>query len=235
MSTRWLVLPTLNEAENLGRLVARLRESVPDLAILVVDDASGDGTGAMADDLAARDASVHVLHRQGPRGYGGALTEGFQRALDAGATVVATMDCDFSHDPAELKGLFAALADADVAIGSRYVPGGGIRDWPAFRRLLSATANAFVRVLFHLPVHDCTSGYRAYRRGALEVVPFGRLHSTGYSFLVEALYWICRAGLRPVEVPIIYVDRKQGRSKMGPRQILAGATNLLKVRLALRR
>ena len=235
MNTRWLVLPTLNEAENLGRLVSRVRADLPDLVVLVVDDASPDGTGALADALSAADARVRVLHRQGPRGYGQALTEGFRRALAEGAEQVATMDCDFSHDPVELPRLFDALAGADVAIGSRYVPGGGIRDWPAFRRLLSATANTFVRALFRLPIHDCTSGYRAYRRAALEVVPLGRLHSTGYSFLVEALYWICRAGLRPAEVPIVYVDRKKGKSKMGPRQIVAGATNLLKVRLALRR
>jgi glycosyltransferase involved in cell wall biosynthesis len=235
MSTRWLVLPTLNEAENLGRLVARVRADLPDVMVLIVDDASPDGTGALADVMASSDAHVRVLHREGPRGYGEALTAGFHRALADGAGEIATMDCDFSHDPVELPRLFAALAGADVAIGSRYVPGGGIRDWPAFRRLLSVTANTFVRALFYLPVRDCTSGYRAYRRAALEVVPLGRLHSTGYSFLVEALYWICRAGLRPAEVPIVYVDRKQGKSKMGPRQIVAGATNLLKVRLALRR
>jgi glycosyltransferase involved in cell wall biosynthesis len=235
MSTRWLVLPTLNEVGNLDRLVAQVRARAPELFILVVDDRSSDGTAALADRLAAGDPQVHVLHREGRAGYGEALTAGFRRVLESGAEAVGTMDCDFSHDPKELPALFAALDTVDVAIGSRYVPGGGIRNWPAFRRLLSLTANTFVRALFRLPVRDCTSGYRAYRRQALEVVPLGRLHSAGYSFLVEALYWICRAGLRPVEVPIVYVDRTHGDSKMGLRQIVAGAANLLKVRMKVGR
>jgi dolichol-phosphate mannosyltransferase len=145
------------------------------------------------------------------------------------------MDCDFSHDPADLPRLLAALDQAGVAIGSRYVRGGGIRDWPPHRRLLSATANAFVRALFALPARDCTSGFRAYRRAALESVPLGRLHSAGYSFLVEVLYWACRGGHRPAEVPILFTDRKRGTSKMGIKQIVSGALNLLKVRLALPR
>ena len=235
MPSTWLVLPTLNEAANLPRLVARVREILPEATVLVVDDESGDGTAEAADALAAADGGVRVLHRRGRPGSGQALTAGFRQALDAGAEVVATMDCDFSHDPVELPRLVAALAGADVAIGSRYVDGGGIRDWPLHRRVLSATANGFVRVLFHLPARDCTSGFRAYRRAALEVLPWSRLHSTGYSFLVEVLYWVCRGGFRPAEVPIVYVDRKQGQSKMGLRQIVAGATNLIKVRLALRR
>ena len=235
MPPTWLVLPTLNEVGNLARLVAAVRGALPDATILVVDDESRDGTADVADALAASDAAVRVLHRRGRPGYGEALTAGFRLALDAGADVVATMDCDFSHDPACLPQLVAALGSADVAIGSRYVAGGGIRDWPLHRKLLSATANTFVGALFSLPPRDCTSGFRAYRRAALEVVPWARLHSTGYSFLVEVLYWVCRSGFRPAEVPIVYVDRKQGKSKMGLRQIVAGATNLVKVRLALPR
>ncbi|HUG53238.1 MAG TPA: glycosyltransferase, partial [Vicinamibacteria bacterium] len=199
------------------------------------DDESRDGTAEIAAGLARADPEVRVLHRRGKKGYGEALTEGFRVAMADGAEVLATMDCDFSHDPADLPRLLAALDDASAAIGSRYVEGGGIRDWPPHRRLLSGTANTFVRVLFALPARDCTSGFRAYRRSALEAVPWGRLHSAGYSFLVEVLFWVCCAGHRCVEVPILFVDRKRGKSKMGLQQIVAGAANLLRVRLALGR
>jgi dolichol-phosphate mannosyltransferase len=235
-SQSWLVLPTLNEVDNLTRLLARLRERAPELCILVVDDASTDGTAALADGLARDDSRLHVLHRQGRRGYGEALTAGFHQVLAAGAAAVVTMDCDFSHDPDELPRLLAALDGADVVIGSRYTDGGRIADWSVSRRLLSAAANAFVRVLFRLPARDCTSGFRAYRREALERVPWGRLHSAGYSFLVEVLYWASGPATPAVrEIPICFVDRRAGRSKMGLRQIVFGAANLLKLRAQLLR
>jgi dolichol-phosphate mannosyltransferase len=229
------VLPTLNEAENLGELVARLREVAPDAQVLIVDDDSTDGTQQVADDLARAHPAVRVLHRRGKNGYGESLTDGFRAALESGATVVATMDCDFSHDPASLPSLLSAIGQADVVIGSRYVAGGSIRNWGLYRTTLSATANAFVRGLFRLPVRDCTSGFRAYRKEVLDGVPWARLHSTGYSFLVEVLYWCARAGHRVAEVPICYVDRTRGKSKMGVRQIVSGATNLIKLRLELER
>ncbi len=229
----WLVLPTLDEVGNLGALVSRVRAASPSTVVLVVDDASKDGTAELADRLAAADPRVRVRHRAGPKGYGEALTEGFREALAQGATAVATMDCDFSHDPEILPHLFARLEEADLVIGSRYVTGGGIRDWSAYRLVLSATANAFVRLLFHLPARDCTSGFRAYRRPVLERIPWERLHSAGYSFLVEVLFWACRAGFTPAEVPITYVNRKEGRSKMGVRQIVSGGLNLIRVRLQL--
>jgi len=237
MPAAFLVLPTLNEAENLPRLVARLREVAPALDILVIDDESSDGTAELADGLARTDPHVVVIHRKGPRGYGQALTEGFRQALARGARAVATMDSDFSHDPAELPSLLAALEEeADVVIGSRYTAGGRIADWSLSRRLLSAAANAFVRVLFRLPARDCTSGFRAYRREVLEVVPWDRLHSPGYSFLVEVLYWAGRAPHRRFrELPICFVDRRLGRSKMGVREIVFGAANLLKLRWQLAR
>ena len=232
----WLVLPTLNEAENLGRLVARIRTRDRALRILVVDDASRDGTAEMADELAREDGALEVIHRTGKPGYGEALTDGFRRALAAGAAAILTSDCDFSHDPDDIPRLLAALQGGHVAIGSRYVESGRIRDWSLSRRLLSAAANAFVRVLFRLPARDCTSGFRAYRREVLEGVPWDRLHSTGYSFLVEVLYWAAQpSGRRVHEVPICFVDRKEGRSKMGLRQIVFGAANLLKLRLQLLR
>ena len=232
----WLVLPTLNEAENLGRLVARIRARDRALRILVVDDASRDGTAEIADELSQGDGAFTVIHRTGKPGYGEALTEGFRHALAAGAAAILTSDCDFSHDPDDIPRLLAGLQGAHVAIGSRYVESGQIRDWSLSRRLLSAAANAFVRVLFRLPARDCTSGFRAYRREVLEGVPWGRLHSTGYSFLVEVLYWAAQpSGRRVHEVPICFVDRKEGRSKMGLRQIVFGAANLLKLRLQLLR
>ena len=228
------MLPTLNEAENLAAVVARLREVAPEADVLVVDDASADGTPRIADDLARADPGVRVLHRRGKKGYGESLTEGFRNALASGAAVVASMDCDFSHEPAALPSLLAAIGEADVVIGSRYVPGGSV-NFGIYRRGLSAAANYFVRALFGLPVRDCTSGFRAYRREVVEAIPWDRLHSTGYSFLVEVLYWSARAGHRVREVPIVYLDRTRGKSKMGVRQIVSGASNLIKLRLELAR
>ena len=231
-----VVLPTLDEAENLEAVVRRLRETAPEVEVLIVDDDSTDGTGAIADALARAEPAVRVLHRRGKKGYGESLTEGFRAALEAGADVVGSMDCDFSHDPAALPSLLSAIAEADLVIGSRYVSGGAIRNWGLYRTALSATANAFVRALFAAPVRDCTSGFRVYRRGVLEAIPWGRLHSTGYSFLVEVLYWATLSPeTRVREVPICYVDRARGVSKMGVRQILSGAANLIKLRLELAR
>ncbi len=229
-----LILPTYNEAPNLERLVAAVRALGQGLEILVVDDASPDGTGRIADELARGRGDLTVLHRTGPRGYGEALTDGFAAALHRGAEAVLTMDCDFSHDPAAIPGLLAALERSDLAIGSRYVAGGELRAWPLHRRLLSASANAFVRILFTLPAHDCTSGFRAYRRAVLEAIPWTELHSEGYSCLVELLYWaVRRRSARVVEVPICFTERHAGKSKMGLRQIVGGATNLLWLRARL--
>ena len=229
-----VVLPTYNERENLPRLVAALRGLQRGLRMVVVDDDSPDGTGALADDLAAQGSDLTVLHRRGQRGFGGAQTAGLAEALRGGADAVVTMDCDFSHDPAAVPALLDALAENDLVIGSRYVAGGEIRDWPLFRLILSATANSFVRLLFRLPAHDCTSGFRAYRPHVLATIPWERLHSPGYSFLVEVLYWATRTpGARTAEVPICFTERRQGRSKMGWREIVLGAANLLKLRLQL--
>lgn len=238
--TRWrrvtVVLPTYNEAENLPRLVAALRALHPPPGILVVDDGSPDGTGRLADDLARGRDDLQVIHRDGPRGFGEALTAGFRAALAQGADALVTMDADFSHDPADVPRLLSALDDGAIrlVIGSRYTSGGEIRDWPLHRRVLSTFANTFVSVLFALPARDCTSGFRAYRREALADIPWTRLRSPGYSFLVEVLYWVVRsgpAGLR--EVPICFTERRHGRSKMGLREIVWGAANLLRLRAEL--
>jgi dolichol-phosphate mannosyltransferase len=229
-----VLLPTFNEAENLPRMMEALRALAVPLDVVVVDDGSPDGTGRIADELARGRDDLAVVHRMGRRGFGEALTEGFRVALDRGASIVVTMDCDFSHDPAEIPHLLERLEEADLVIGSRYTAGGRVRNWPLYRRLLSSTANAFVRALFRLPARDCTSGFRVYRRGVLETIPWGRLHSTGYSFLVEVLYWAARApAVRVREVPICFTERRLGESKMGLGEILWGAANLLKLRLEL--
>jgi dolichol-phosphate mannosyltransferase len=234
MST-WAILPTYNEAANLPRLVEALTSLVRDLRLLVVDDASPDGTGALADALAAREPRVRVLHRVGERGLGTAYLAGFREALANGAEALLTMDCDFSHDPAAVPRLLEALPGADLVIGSRYVRGGRIEGWPAQRRFISKTANAFVHALFGLPAADCTSGFRLYRRGVVEGIPWERVRSTGYSFLVESLYWAARQGqVRIVEVPICFKDRQLGKSKLGWREAVFGARNLLQLWLRTR-
>lgn len=231
-----VVLPTYNEAENLPRIVAALRALERPLRILVVDDGSPDGTGRLADDLARERDDLHVIHREGQRGFGEALTTGFRAALAQGADALVTMDADFSHDPADVPRLLSALDDEAVrlVIGSRYTAGGEIRDWPLHRRVLSAVANTFVSVLFALPARDCTSGFRVYRREALADIPWARLRSPGYSFLVEVLYWATRSGRSGLrEVPICFTERRLGRSKMGLREIVWGAANLLRLRAEL--
>lgn len=227
----WAVLPTYNEAENVAGMLGALVSLGLGLRVLVVDDASPDGTGEIAERFADGRADVEVIRRAGERGLGTAYLAGFRRALAAGADAVLTMDCDFSHDPATVPALVAALDSADVVVGSRYVAGGRIENWGSHRKLLSAAANRFARVLLHMPARDCTSGFRLYRRGVLEAVPWGRVRSTGYAFLVETLYLASRQeGVRVREVPICFVDRRRGRGKMGPREVFAGVVNLIRLK-----
>ncbi len=225
----WVVLPTYNEAGNLPRLLDDLTR-IGGLRVLVVDDDSPDGTGRLADERAVHDAAIHVLHRRGERGLGTAYLAGFREALARGADAVVTMDCDYSHDPAQVPQILLAIEGADLVIGSRYVTGGEIVGWSAHRRILSRAANTFVHALFHLPASDCTSGFRAYRRRVLEAIPWNEVRSTGYSFLVESLLWTARIpGARVVEVPICFRDRDEGKSKLGWREAVHGAANLLRV------
>jgi dolichol-phosphate mannosyltransferase len=228
----WIILPTYDEAQNLERLIAALRIACPSADVLVVDDASRDGTGVIADHLAAADPRVHVLHRTRERGLGTAYLAGFREGLARGAEALLTMDCDFSHDPAAVPQLLAALANADIVIGSRYVPGGRVEGWGWHRRVLSQSANLFAHLLFNLSTHDCTSGFRLYRRAVVESIPWERIHSTGYSFLVESLIWAARPpGRRLIEVPICFRDRERGISKLGWREMVYGARELLRLRL----
>ncbi|MFM8323187.1 MAG: polyprenol monophosphomannose synthase [Chloroflexota bacterium] len=212
-----VVIPTYNEAENLPRLVSALFAlPLAELSLLVVDDNSPDGSGALADELArAHPGCMQVLHRAGKLGLGTAYVAGFQAALDQGAEAVAQMDADFSHDPAKLVELAAALVGVDLAIGSRYVPGGRLDErWPLWRRGLSAWGNIYARTILRLPVRDCTAGFRLWRASALRALPLERVRSNGYAFQVEMAFLAHRLGLRHTEIPIYFADRRWGTSKM---------------------
>jgi dolichol-phosphate mannosyltransferase len=209
-----MVVPTYNEADNLEWIVARLRTSQPNVEVLVVDDGSPDGTGSVADGLAAADAGVHVLHRAQKAGLGAAYLAGFAWALDAGYDVIGEMDADGSHQPEQLHRLLAALADADLAIGSRWVPGGSVVNWPLRRELLSRGGNLYVRTLLGIDVRDATAGFRLFRRSALEKIDLSSVRSTGYVFQTDLVTRCLRAGLAVQEVPIEFVERVRGDSKM---------------------
>ena len=214
-----VIIPTYNERANLPAIAAQLL-AIPGLTVLVVDDASPDGTAAIADALAAASAGrLSVLHRQGSRGLGRSYVDGMRHALTTDATHVCQMDADLSHDPAELPRLLDAAGAADLVIGSRYVPGGMLRNWALHRILLSAFANWYVRTITRLPVHDCTSGFRCWRRELLQQVPLGSIRSNGYAFQVEMAWEAVRAGGRVTEVPITFVERREGSSKMSSQVI----------------
>lgn len=218
-----VIVPTYNERDNLPVLVAALLR-VPGLRVLVVDDASPDGTGAVADGLERGGGGrVSVLHRTGVRGLGRSYVDGLRRALATDATAICQMDADLSHDPADVPRLLERMVDADVVIGSRYVPGGRIENWPRRRRALSRFANRYVRTITGLRVTDCTSGFRCWRRSAVERLPLDRLASDGYAFLVELLWEAASAGCRIAEVPITFVERRHGASKLSSRVILESA------------
>ena len=209
-----VVIPTYNEAENLQPVVARLRASVPEADALVVDDGSPDGTGDVADRLAAADPSVQVLHRTRKAGLGAAYIAGFRWALAEGYDVVVEMDSDGSHAPEELPRLLTALREADLVIGSRWVPGGQIRNWPLYRQIISIGGSTYARVLLRFPVRDSTSGYRAFRRPVLEALKLDEVASQGYCFQIDLAWKTWRSGFRVREVPITFTEREVGRSKM---------------------
>ena len=218
-----VLVPTYNERANLPVLVAGLMAH-PGVSVLVIDDASPDGTGDLADELARQHPGrVSVLHRQGPRGLGRAYIDGMKQAIHAPVDVICQMDADLSHDPRHLPALIAATADHDVVIGSRYIPGGAIQDWPLRRRLLSRFANLYIRGVTRLTPHDCTSGYRAWRRATLASLSLDRFVSEGYSFLVEMLVVAARRSCRIGEVPITFVERREGESKISRGVLLESA------------
>jgi dolichol-phosphate mannosyltransferase len=209
-----MVVPTYNEADNLEWIVGRLRAVQPTVDVLVVDDGSPDGTGEVADRLAGADSAVHVLHREEKAGLGAAYLAGFAWALAAGYDVIGEMDADGSHQPEQLGGLLAALDDADLVIGSRWVPGGSVVNWPLRRELLSRGGNLYVRLLLGIEVRDATAGFRLFRRSALEKIDLSSVQSTGYVFQTDLVTRCLRAGLVVREVPIEFVERVRGDSKM---------------------
>jgi dolichol-phosphate mannosyltransferase len=219
----WLVLPTYNEAGNIERFVEAVRGKLPASArILIVDDNSPDGTGAIADRIAAEHEQVGVLHRQRKEGLGPAYIAGFRRALEQGAGCVIEMDSDFSHDPAYLPRLLEAGERADLALGSRYVEGGGVTDWSALRRAISRGGSAYARLVLGVDIRDLTGGFKCFRREVLEAIDFDAISSRGYAFQIEMTYRAIQQGFRVVEVPIVFRDREVGSSKMD-RSIVAEA------------
>jgi dolichol-phosphate mannosyltransferase len=226
-------LPTYNERENLEAMLSALAEVLPEGGrILVVDDNSPDGTGEIADRLAAERDDVEVLHRERKEGLGPAYLAGFRHALELGAELVAEIDCDFSHDPADLPRLVAATGDADLALGSRYVAGGGTRNWGLLRRAISRGGSLYAQILLGLRIRDLTGGFKVYRRRVLETIDLDAIHSKGYAFQIETTYRTLKAGFRVVEVPIVFVDREVGGSKMSKSIVLEGMWKVPALRLS---
>ncbi|GAB2467156.1 polyprenol monophosphomannose synthase [Jatrophihabitans fulvus] len=209
-----VVIPTYDEKDNIGPIVGRVRAAVPDADVLVVDDNSPDGTGKLADAIADQDASVHVLHREGKQGLGAAYIAGFAWGLEADYGVLVEMDADGSHAPEQLPRLLAALTDADLVLGSRWVPGGAVVNWPATRKLISRGGSLYSRLALGLSIRDVTGGYRAFRREVLERIDYAHVASQGYCFQIDLAVRTLRAGFRVVEVPITFVERELGESKM---------------------
>jgi dolichol-phosphate mannosyltransferase len=205
-------LPTYNERENLERMVRALREH--GVSVLVIDDNSPDGTGELADRLAAEHANVDVVHRERKEGLGPAYLAGFRRSLADGAELILEMDCDFSHDPADVPRLIAAAESADLVLGSRYVEGGSVRNWGLVRRAISAGGSLYARLVLGVGIRDLTGGFKCYRRAVLETIDLDAITSRGYAFQIETTYRALRAGFSVVEIPITFVDREQGGSKM---------------------
>lgn len=216
-----LVLPTYNERENIERFLKTVRQANPELAIIVVDDLSPDGTGQIVEELTKSDAQLSIIHRSGKKGLGAAYLAGFDRALERGFDNVLTMDADFSHDPVVIPTLISALErPADVAIGSRYVPGGSIIGWPLHRLVLSKYGNFYTRFVLGLAPRDCTSGFRAYRASTLAAIDLQSIKGDGYVFLTSILRRIQQQRLTVAEVPITFTDRVEGQSKMSPRIVV---------------
>ena len=227
----WVVLPTYDEAQNLSGISSAILAALPGAHLLVVDDASPDGTGELADRLAADEPHVEVLHRAGKEGLGRAYIDGFGWVLERGARRIVQMDADWSHSPDYLPALMAALdGGADLVIGSRYARGGGVRDWGLLRRLVSRGGSTFARVVLRLAPHDLTGGFKAWDRATLASIDWGRVHSGGYVFQIETTYLASRGGARIVEVPIVFKDRAVGTSKMSKSIIFEALAVVLRLR-----
>lgn len=223
-------LPTYDEAENLRPMVAAILAAAPQVEILVVDDDSPDGTGRIADALAAADPRVHVLHRAAREGLGRAYLAAFAWALARDYGLVLEMDCDFSHDPKRLPAMLAAAAEADLVLGSRYVPGGGTVNWGLGRRLLSRGGSLYARAVLGLSIRDLTGGFKCFRREVLEAVDLGSVRAVGYAFQVELTLRAVRSGFRVEEIPIVFEDRRVGRSKMSRRIVVEAVGRVWAIR-----
>jgi dolichol-phosphate mannosyltransferase len=229
----WVVLPTYDEAENLPGIAAAILAAVPDATLLVVDDGSPDGTGDLAERLAADEPRIRVRHRPGKAGLGKAYLDGFAVALDGGASAVVQMDADWSHDPTTLPRLLGPIAagSADLVIGSRYTRGGRVEDWGVARRLISRGGSLFAKVVLGLRPNDLTGGFKAWRASTLRAIPFDGIHSGGYVFQIEMTLRASRAGARIVEIPITFRDRRVGRSKMSRRIIVEALVVVVRLRI----
>jgi dolichol-phosphate mannosyltransferase len=232
-SGTWVVLPTYDEADNIRPISEAILAALPGATLLIVDDDSPDGTGRIADELAAADGRIRVRHRAAKQGLGRAYLDGFRIALEGGAAVVVQMDADFSHDPADLPALIRPVVDgsADLVIGSRYTAGGGVLDWGLGRRLISRGGSLFARTVLGLAPHDLTGGFKAWRAETLAAVPFDGVHAGGYVFQIEMTFRASRAGARVREIPIVFRDRRIGQSKMSRRIVVEALVVVIQLRL----
>ncbi|RJU00116.1 polyprenol monophosphomannose synthase [Arthrobacter frigidicola] len=228
------IIPTFNEIESLPLTLGRLRKAVPASDVLIVDDNSPDGTGGLADEAAAADPQVFVLHRTGKAGLGAAYIAGFRWGLARGYDVLVEMDADGSHRPEQLQSLLDAVDGADLVIGSRWVPGGSVVNWPAHRKLLSRAGSTYSRLMLGLSVRDITAGFRAFRRGTLEKLDLSAVDSVGYGFQVDMTFRVARLGLKITEVPITFVERELGDSKMSGNIVLEAIVSVTRWGLAAR-
>ena len=223
-------MPTFNEAENLPGIVPAILAALPGSSLLVVDDSSPDGTGDLADKLAAAEPRIRVMHRPSKQGLGKAYIAGFKVVLDAGADRIVQMDADWSHDPKYLPTLVGGLEQSDLMIGSRYVAGGGVRNWGVLRKLISRSGSIFARTILRLSPHDLTGAFKAWRRDTLADLPWAEMHSGGYVFSIETTFLAARYGARIREIPIIFVDRQKGASKMSRGIIVEAFAVVLRLR-----
>lgn len=230
-SLAFVIIPTYNERENIERLTAAILAVDKSLRVLIVDDNSPDGTGELADRLAASDARINVLHRPSKQGLGSAYREGFRRAMELGADYLIEMDADFSHDPAVLPLFLEKIKDCDLVIGSRYLNGISVVNWPIRRLILSYGANAYTRFVTGLRIMDCTSGFKCFRRALIEGIDLSSIRSDGYSFQIEMHFRSVEAGARVCEVPIIFIDRRAGHSKMSRRIVYEAIFMVWKLKL----
>lgn len=227
-----IIIPTYNELDNLRPLLEQIFSYVPDTDVLIVDDNSPDGTGKLADEMSQQNPQVLVLHRAGKQGLGTAYIAGFNYAIAHGYDAAFEMDADFSHDPRYLPDFLKAIEYADLVIGSRYIPGGDTPNWSLLRRFISGGGNLFARFMLGIPVHDCTAGFRCYRRKVLESIDLDTVQTQGYAFQVELAYRTTRLGFKVVETPIVFMDRRVGKSKMSSAIFLEGFLWVLRTRLS---